>query len=266
MSQRAKKKKVKFKKVSYKDKLWYSVVAPKIFNYREVGEIIGLEGNIIGRTIESLYYDFTRNWNDINLKLKFKITGVNEEAKKCSSVLYGHEYTNDFVRSLIGRGSTKIATILNLETKDKFIYRVTVVCITLKRAKNSQKIIIRKIMREILKEFAKSLNHEKFVKGMIGREFQSQIRRVAKTIYPLSNCILTKSKLISIPHGGEDMEIPDDQFEIVEVQVNRSRKSDIKRSERINVRMFTDKKNKRTTRQPISPSKPEESKDSSKKE
>ena len=91
-------------------------------------------------------------------------------------------------------------------------------------------------MREILREFANSLNHEKFISGVIYGEFQNQIQRVAKTIYPLSNSVIIKSKLISIPEGGEDKEIPDDQFEIVEVEVKRSRKSEIKRSERINVK------------------------------
>jgi hypothetical protein len=94
-------------------------------------------------------------------------------------------------------------------------------------------------MREILSEFAKSLNHEKFIAGMIYGEFQNQIQRVAKTIYPLTNCVVVKSKLVNFPEGGEDKEIPDDQFEIVEVEVKRSRKSEIRRSERINVKKLT---------------------------
>ena len=74
---------------------------------------------------------------------------------------------------------------------------------------------------------------------MIYGEFQSQIKRVAKTIYPLSNSVVIKSKLISVPEGGEDKETPDDQFEIVEVDVKRSRKSEIRRSERINVKKLS---------------------------
>ncbi|MHA2393545.1 MAG: hypothetical protein ACXAEX_16535, partial [Promethearchaeota archaeon] len=63
-----------------------------------------------------------------------------------------------------------------------------------------------------------------------------------KTIYPLSSCVIVKSKLISIPEGGEDTIIPDDQFEIVEVDVKRSRKSEIRRSERINVKKLSQTK------------------------
>ncbi len=239
MSSKARKKKPKTKKVSFKDKHWFNVEASKSFDFKQIGEVIGLEDTLEGRTLETLLFDFTHKYSDISLKLKFKIVEVNEEARKCKSIFTGHQYTNDFIRSLIGRGSTKIQSIINLTTKDGYVFRLTMICTTIKRARSSQQILIRKIIREILSEFAKSLNHEKFVAGMIYGEFQNQIQRVAKTIYPLSNAVIVKSKLVSIPEGGEDKEIPDDQFEIVEVDIKRSRKSEIKRSERINVKKLS---------------------------
>ena len=99
-------------------------------------------------------------------------------------------------------------------------------------------------MREMLNKFVKSLDHEKFVRGLVYGEFQNQIARIAKTIYPLSSCTVIKSKLISIPEGGEDKVVPDDDFNIVEFDFERSRKSEIKRSERINVRKFAHEKQK----------------------
>jgi len=245
------KKKATTKKVSYKDKAWYEIITPQSFNFKPIGEIIGLEKNILGRTIETLLYDFTGEFNDINLKLKFKIVNINEEAKKCSTLFMGHSHTNDFIRSLVGRGSTKISTIQNLTTKDGFVFRVTTICITIKRARNSQQIIIRKIMTDILKEFAKSINHEKFIGGMIYREFQNQIGRVAKTIYPLSSATIIKSKLVSYPEGIEDKVVMDKEFDIVEVDVKRSRKSEIKRTERINVKKFTQYKTSPSTSKEI---------------
>jgi len=251
MSQKVRKKKPKSKKVSFKDKDWYEVFSPRSFDNKSIGEIIGLENNIVGRTLETSLFDFTNNFRDINLKVKFRIVSVNNEAKTCQSVFHGHEFSSDHVRSLIGRGTSKIQTIINLTTKDNFIFRVTTICTTIKRARSSQQIIIRKIMREILKEFAQSLNHEKFVRGMIYGEFQHQIRRIAKTIYPLSSSTVIKSKLISIPEGGEDKLVPDDDFEIVEVDVKRSRKSEMRRTERINVKKLARKSHQ--TRAPPAP-------------
>jgi TATA-binding protein-associated factor Taf7 len=97
-------------------------------------------------------------------------------------------------------------------------------------------------MRKILEEFAKTTEHEKFVRGMIYGEFENQIKRIAKTIYPLSSCTIIKSKLISMPEGGEDREVEDEDFDIVEIDVERSRKSEIRRTERINVKKYAQQK------------------------
>ncbi|MBY9009780.1 MAG: hypothetical protein KGD74_07945 [Candidatus Lokiarchaeota archaeon] len=252
MSQKVKKKKSKLRRVSFKDKDWYTIIAPKSFDFKPIGEIIGMDTNINGRTIETLLYDFSNRYQDISLKLKFKVVQVNHEAKQAQSLFLGHSYTTDYVRSLIGRGSSKIQTIINLTTKDSYIYRITIICTTLNRARSSQQIVIRKIMREILKEFSKTLNHEKFITGMIYSEFTNQIIRIAKTIYPLSNCSIIKCKLISAPEGGEDKVFvtKDEDFELVEVDVKRSRKSDIKRTERINVKKLTNTKTSRTQKSP----------------
>lgn len=231
-----KKRQQRTKKVDFRSKKWYKVQAPKSFDYKEIGEVIGLENNIIGRTIDCLYFDFTGDYNDINLKLDFKINEINTNNQTCKSIFKGHSFTNDYVRSIVGRGSSKIQLINNFTTKDGFIYRVTANCITIRRARSSQQVLIRKIMRDIMREFAKALNHEKFVLGMINGEFANQITRVAKTVYPLSASSIIKSHLITIPEGGEDKEIPDEEFDIVEVDVKRSRKSDIRRTERINVK------------------------------
>lgn len=237
MSQKTRKRKAKVKKVTFKEKNWYPVIAPKSFNFREIGEVIGLPNNLIGRTLEILLYDITDDYSDISLKLKFKISEINSDKGVCNSIFWGHQYTNDYVRSLIGRGSSKVQVILNLVTKDNWGFRLTIICTTIRRARSSQQIVIRKIIMEILREFAKNLNHEKFINGIIYHEFENQINRVAKTIYPLSNCSIIKSKIISIPEGGEDKEYisKEEEFDIVEVEVKRTRKSEIRRTERINV-------------------------------
>ncbi len=237
--------KARKKKDSFKEKNWYQVISPKSFKNIPIGEIIGSDNNIIGRVIETSLYDFTESYKDINLKLKFKVVSINEEASTCQTIFFGHSYSNDYVRGLVGRGTSKVQTITNLTTQDKYVYRVTTICTTIKRARSSQEILIRKIMSEILKKFAKSNNHEKFVKGIIYGEFQHQIQRIAKTIYPLSSSTVIKSKLISIPEGGEDREVPDDQFEIVDVEVKRSRKSEMRRTERINVKKLAQKSTKK---------------------
>jgi len=248
MSQKSKskrrKRKPKSKKADYRSKKWFEVFAPESFDNNKIGEIIGLENNVLDRTVETLLYDFTDDYDDISCKLRFKVINVNAEAQNCYTTLVGHEYTSDYVRSLVGRGATKITTINNFTTKDDYVYRLTTVCVTIRRARSSQQNIIRQIMRKILEEFAKNTEHEKFIRGMIYGEFENQIKRIAKTIYPLSSCTIIKSKLISMPEGGKDRAVEEEDFGIVEIDVERSRKSEIRRTERINVKKYAQQKQK----------------------
>ena len=99
MSQKVRKKKVKTKKISFKDKDWYNIRAPKSFNYRSLGEVIGMDNTLESRAIEVLLYDITERYEDINLKLKFKVMNINLESKQGDSIFWGHQYTNDYVRN-----------------------------------------------------------------------------------------------------------------------------------------------------------------------
>lgn len=230
---------------TYKEKTWYEVYAPESFDNRKIGEIIGVEGNLMDRTVEALLYNFTNNYDDVNCKLVFKVIDVNSEAETCKTTLTGHSYTTDFTRRMVGKGASKVSSIKNYTTKDDYIYRLTVVCVTIRRARSSQKRVIRKIIREVLKKFAKTLEHEKYITGMIFGEFENQIQRIAKTIFPLFNCKIIKSKLVSMPEGGTDQKVGDDEFEIVELDIERTRKSEIRRTERINVNKYAQQKKHR---------------------
>ena len=232
-------------KSTYKEKSWFEVYAPESFGNVKIGEVIGVEGNLMNRSIETLLYNFTNNYDDTSCKLRFQIIDLNTEAQNCGTTLTGHRYTTDFTRRMVGKGASKVQSIKNYTTKDDYIYRLTVVCVTIRRARSSQKRVIRKIMREVLKRFAKSLKHERFVEGMIFGEFENQIQRIAKTIFPLFNCKIIKSKLVSMPEGGKDEKIEEEDFDIVELDIERTRKSEIRRTERINVNKYADQKRRK---------------------
>ncbi len=228
----------------WKSKEWFDVYAPKSFKNQFIGKIAGDNPNSISdRTIETLLYDFTGDFKDITTVLRFKVIKV--EGNRCETYLIGHKMTKDYVRSLIRKGVSKIQLINNYTTADKYIYRITSVCTTINKAKSSQIITIRKIMDDIMKTFADDLKHEKFIRGMIYGEFSNQLKRVGKTIYPLFEAIILKSKLISSP-SLEDQEAPpkEEEFEIVEPEIKRTVKSQIARAKRVNVQKLAYKKQK----------------------
>lgn len=208
------KKKGRRRKVidSWKLKKWYSVYAPKSFKNEFIGQIpSGNPDNLLGRTIWNRLHEFTKNFKDQHIKLRFKIISVNEAALRCETHFQGSELTRDFVRALIHRGSTRIDGIFNYKTADGFVYRVTTFCVTKRRVKGSQKKTIRKIIKQVLDEFAKSSKHGKFVRGMIHGVYADNIRKIVKTIYPLKECQILKVKLISFPEDIVDEDFDKDE-------------------------------------------------------
>ncbi|WP_457559187.1 30S ribosomal protein S3ae [Candidatus Harpocratesius sp.] len=203
---------------SWKSKEWYEVFAPKAFKEAFLGEIpSSTPDSLVGRTIEILLYDLTKNFKHTTIKLKFKIVEV--QGKRCNTVFFGHELTRDFVRSLIHRGSSRVDGIFNYTTADGVVYRVSTFVVTRRRAKKSQKLTIRKIIHDVLQEFAKNMTHEKFIQGVIYGKFALNIKKIAKTIYPLRECQIRKVKVISIPEGVTDQIEVSDQEEFDEVEL-----------------------------------------------
>lgn len=223
MSQRIKKRRRRGRGRSraidtWKTKQWYEVYAPKAFNEKFLGEIpSSSEDSLIGRTIDILLYDLTKNFQHTTIKLRFKIVEVS--GNKCYTIFFGHELTRDFIRSLIHRGATRVDGIFNFTTADGVVYRVSTFVVTLRRVKQSQMKTIRKVIREVLNQFAQNLSHEKFIQGIIYGKFADNIKKIARTIYPLRECQIRKVKVVKVPEGVTDSELVNEDGEFEEVTV-----------------------------------------------
>ncbi|MHA1675007.1 MAG: 30S ribosomal protein S3ae [Promethearchaeota archaeon] len=203
---------------SWKSKQWYEVYAPKAFKEAFLGEIpSSTPETLVGRVIEILLYDLTKNFKHTTIKLKFKIVDV--LGNRCNTIFWGHELTRDFVRSLIHRGSSRIDGIFSYTTADGVVYRVSTFVVTRRRAKKTQKLTIRKIIHDVMQEFAKNMTHEKFIQGIIYGKFALNIKKIAKTIYPLRECQIRKVKVLSIPEGITDDVVLDDQEDFDEIEL-----------------------------------------------
>ncbi len=209
---------------SWKTKQWYEVYAPKSFKEVFIGNIPSSSPDSIpGRVLEYLLSDLTGKIQHHHIKVKFKIVGLT--GNRCQSRYFGHEFTRDAVRSMIMRGTSCITGIFNFTTTDNFKYRVTTMIITRKRAKNSQQKTIRKIIYEVLNEYAKNTKHEMFIKGLLFGKYAENIRKIAKSIYPLRKCEIVKAKVIQFPAGVEDTEMGEDEGEDVQIQLKEHGKS-----------------------------------------
>jgi len=182
----------------WRGKAWHMVIAPPFFGNVELGAVPAQEPEqLIGRVVEATLYDITGDFSHMYLKMFFQINEI--DGKTAKTLFKGHEYSRDYLRSLVRRRTTKVDGLFNLTTKDGFKLRISVSALTLSRIKTSQEKIIREIMDRTVKEKSSGLNLDSFVQEVVLGKIASDIYNEAKKVAPLRHVGIRKSKLLSSP-------------------------------------------------------------------
>jgi len=172
------------------------VQSPPYFGNVELGTVPTEEPEkLIGRVIDSTLYEITNDFAHQYLKMYFQITEI--DGKTARTMFRGHEYSRDYLRSLVRRRTTKVDGLFDVTTKDGYKVRVAVSAFTLTRIKTSQEKDIRSIMEKIIDEKASTLTIDQFAQEMVLGKIASDIYNQAKKIAPLRHVGVRKSKLVT---------------------------------------------------------------------
>ena len=182
----------------WRGKSWYTVLAPPYFGNVELGTLPANDPDkLVGRVIDSTLYEVTNDFAHQYLKILFRITDV--DGKTAHTVFKGHEYSRDYLRSLVRRRTTRVDGLFNVTTKDGHKVRVAVCAFTLSRIKTSQEQVIRTIMRKIMGEKASALTFDQFAQEIVLGKIASDIYNEAKRVAPLRHVGVRKSRLTMQP-------------------------------------------------------------------
>lgn len=185
-------------KDKWRGKDWYTVMSPSYFGAVELGAIPADDpSKLVGRVVDATLYDITNDFAHQYLKMHFRVTDV--EGKTAHTIFKGHEYSRDYLRSLVRRRTTRVEGILNVTTADGYQLRLAVSFFTLHRVKTSQEQSIRAIINKTVKEKAGALTFDQFVQELVLGKIASDIYNEAKKIAPLRHVGIRKSKLILQP-------------------------------------------------------------------
>jgi small subunit ribosomal protein S3Ae len=180
----------------WRSKTWYMVTAPPYFGNVELGAIPADEPEkLIGRVVDSTLYDITNDFSHQYLKMQFQITDI--DGKNAKTMFKGHEYSRDYLRSLVRRRTTKVDGLFKITTKDGYSLRVAVSAFTLSRIRTSQEHVLRRIMDKIIKEKATALTMDQFAQEIVLGKIASDIYNEAKKIAPLRHVGIRGSKVVT---------------------------------------------------------------------
>jgi len=186
----------------WRRKKWYTIVSPPYFGEAEIGATLAEEPDqLLGRVIETTLYDITGDFSQQHIKLYFQVIG--RGGQRLETVFKGHEYSRDYLRSLVRRGSSRIDCIHNVTTKDGYKLRVSVVLFSVLRVQTSQTQKARSIILKILRGKAESLNFDQFVQEAVLGKMASDIYNETKKIFPIRHAGVRKTKLLAFPEEAE---------------------------------------------------------------
>lgn len=179
-------------------KQWYTVLAPEQFDREELGDTPADESEkVLGRTIETTLGDLRNDASENNKKLTFKVNEVASDSAYTEFEEYA--LTRDYTRSLVRRGSSKIAAYVTVLSSDDYRLQIQPVAFTTKSADHSQEKAIRRTMIDLVEESAADRTFEDLVDSVITGRLSSAIYNEAKEIYPLRRVEIQKTTLEAHP-------------------------------------------------------------------
>ncbi|HZW84565.1 MAG TPA: 30S ribosomal protein S3ae [Nitrososphaerales archaeon] len=192
-------KKVAKVRDKWKLKSWVTVTASPSFGNAPIARVplTDIEKSS-GRAIETTLYDILKqDPQHYAFKLFFQIDRV--EGETAYTVFRGHEYSREFLRSLIRRGSSMSDFIHDYTTKDGYVVRVYCTALSQGKMNTSKKHDLRVIMDRVIAEKAASMNYEGFAQELVLQKVASDVYNEAKKVTHLRHVGVRKSKLISRP-------------------------------------------------------------------
>lgn len=172
------------RKDTWKQKKWYKVLSPSLFSEVEVADTIASDpDNLIGRRVEVALKDVTGDIKQSKTKLLIEIDNVAGTSAKTRCA--GFELSRSYIRSLTRRRVSRVDPICDVTTKDGALVRVKCLLISNRRIRTSLKQVIRAESIKILKEEAKELTRDDFIKKLLEGAHNNAMKKTLHKIYPI---------------------------------------------------------------------------------
>jgi small subunit ribosomal protein S3Ae len=183
-------------KDKWRDKRWVTVQAPDSFNNVPIAYVpITDDDNAVGRVLEVTLYDILKgDPSQHQYKIYFQISKI--DGDKALTIFKRYEYSKEFLRSLVRRGSSKINFIMDIKTKDGYIFRIKMLALTHRQLNTSRQHALRVIARDVINKTIPEMTIEQFVQATCYSKINSDIMAAFKRVIRVRHVGLEKVKLI----------------------------------------------------------------------
>ena len=178
----------------WKTKAWYTVIAPDLFENKEIGVLPSDDdAKLINRIVRISLAEITGDMSHTYTMLAFRVVEV--KGKSAFTKLIGHELSPSYLRSLVRRKRDVVNEIVDVTTKDGLKVRVKLSIYTARKASSPAKTALRKAAHGEMEARAKEMDFGTFIQEIVFGKFSSRIYKASKRILPLKRVEVRKTEL-----------------------------------------------------------------------
>ncbi len=183
-------------KDKWREKRWVQAYAPDSFNNVPIAYIpITDDENAIGRVLEVTLYDILKgDPSQHQFKIYFQVNSV--EGDKATTIFKRYEYSKEFLRSLVRRGSSKVNFSIDVKTKDGYIFRIKLLALTHRQLNTSRQHALRLIAQDVIRKTIPEMTIDQFVQATCYSKINSDIMAAFKKVIRVRHVGLEKVKLV----------------------------------------------------------------------
>jgi small subunit ribosomal protein S3Ae len=179
-----KKEKKKLSKIKVKKKVWYKIIAPRLFGSKDIGEsYLTKPESAIGRKMKINLRELTGSMKDQQIYIQFIITKVVGTNLQTEAI--GYELTPAYIKRVVRKNTARIDDVFNFKTKNGKEVVLKSLIVTRGRVQRSVKSAIRVKVKELLLEEIGKSDFNAFLNLAVGNKVQFPIKKKLAKIYPV---------------------------------------------------------------------------------
>ena len=216
----------------WKAKSWYSLHAPRMFNYTVMGQTPSDDPDRVpGRTTQAPLHMLSGGYSQKHFMLKFRITEV--RGLNAFTNYIGHHLTNDYLRSLTRRQQCKLSSNFIVETKDGISLRIKPIMIIDRKLQRSTMRDMNLNAQKIITDAISTTTLDVSLKRIFSGDLSKEIAKSVKSIYPIRRFevnkieVLNPSQLMENPPNEEELEQLLDNKEETETKPQKEEKEEV---------------------------------------
>jgi len=170
------------KKLRGKD--WYTLIAPKLFGEKVLGETpVGDPETIKNRVVSISLIHLTNDPSKYYFKFNFKVNDV--KGNNALTEFWGFECLRDYISRMVRHGVLRIDNVVDITTKDGKKLRIKTIILTSSKAKKEIEIALRKFVDDKLKKEIPKMDLDSFIKKVLDNSIKRSVINEGSKIYPI---------------------------------------------------------------------------------